>query len=224
MLNDIVALQIKDWIKKNRATAASIGLGLAGATIVAAPSLVTAPFVGILGLVGFGSGGIVGGRLRASIKPSTLLTNNCAGSFAAGAQAMLGNVVAGSWFASATSAAMGGYGLAGLTTAVQSAGVYTSVAGLVSGLLNGNGHEGDDEDGNAETSTDEAGPSTPKGPKDDRDGSGAEITSRASQEIPREKDFDEETTLFDDSGASDEDSFIQVPEASPVGRRIIIDL
>lgn len=137
---------------------------------------------------------------------------------------MLGNVVAGSWFASATSAAMGGYGLAGLTTAVQSAGVYTSVAGLVSGLLNGNGHEGDDEDGNAETSTDEAGPSTPKGPKDDRDGSGAEITSRASQEIPREKDFDEETTLFDDSGASDEDSFIQVPEASPVGRRIIIDL
>ncbi|CCC07089.1 hypothetical protein SMACR_12734 [Sordaria macrospora] len=198
--------KIKDWIKRNRTTAASIGLGLAGATIVAAPSLVTAPFVGILGLVGFGSGGIVGG------------------SFAAGAQAMLGNVVAGSWFASATSAAMGGYGLAGLTTAVQSAGVYTSVAGLVSGLLNGNGHEGDDEDGNAETSTDEAGPSTPKGPKDDRDGSGAEITSRASQEIPREKDFDEETTLFDDSGASDEDSFIQVPEASPVGRRIIIDL
>lgn len=61
---------------------------------------------------------------------------------------MIGNVAAGSWFASLTSTAMGGYGLAGLTMAVQSAGVCTSVAGLITitGLLNRDGDEEDGED------------------------------------------------------------------------------
>ena len=130
---------------------------------------------------------------------------------------MIGNVAAGSWFASLTSTAMGGYGLAGLTTVVQSAGVYTSLSGLITGLLSRND---EDESGDAEGAV----PPDPKGPKDDGGGSGAEKASRASQDEPRDKDFDEETTLFDDSGASDEESFIQVPDASPIGRRIVIDL
>lgn len=117
---------------------------------------------------------------------------------------------------------MGGYGLAGLTTAVQSAGVYTSVTGLITAMLNRN--EGGDDDEDDSDDTDGAGPPSPKGPEDDGDGSGAEKTPRASQDKPRDKDFDEETTLFDDSGASDEESFIQVPDPSPIGRRIIIDL
>ncbi|KAK3955789.1 hypothetical protein QBC32DRAFT_376384 [Pseudoneurospora amorphoporcata] len=196
--------KIKEWIKRNRATAASIGLGLAGASIVVVPALVTAPVVGILGLFGFGSGGIVGG------------------SVAAGLQAMIGNVAAGSWFATLTSTAMGGYGLAGLTTAVQSVGTYATVTRLANGLWSRN--EGKEDDGEDSAYTAGAGPPSPKAPEDDGDGSGAEKTPRASQEKPRDKDFDEETTLSDGSGTSGEESFIQVPDPSPVGRRIIIDL
>ncbi|KAK3400287.1 hypothetical protein B0T20DRAFT_181340 [Sordaria brevicollis] len=196
--------RIKEWIRKHRTTAASVGLGLVGATIVVAPAVVTAPVVGALGLLGFGSGGIVGG------------------SMAAGMQAMIGNVAAGSWFASLTSTAMGGYGLAGLTTAVQSFGAYTSVTGLITGLMNRN----EDEDNGENDGEDTAGPgsSTPKGPKDDGDGSGAGKPLPATQDELQDKEFDEETPMFDESGASDEDSFIQVPDPSPVGRRIIIDL
>ncbi|KAK3487961.1 uncharacterized protein B0T23DRAFT_387020 [Neurospora hispaniola] len=177
--------RIKEWISRNRTQAAGIGLGLAGATIVAAPALITAPAVGALGVLGFGSGGIAGGSL------------------AAGVQAIIGNVAAGSWFASLTSTAMGGYGLAGLTTAVQSAGVCTSAAGIVTAIMNGNGRE---DDGN----TDKAGPPSPKGPKDDGDGSEAEKTPRANQDGHHDKDFDGETALLDDSETSDEESFIQL--------------
>ncbi|ESA42935.1 hypothetical protein GE21DRAFT_6016 [Neurospora crassa] len=161
--------RIREWISRNRQTT-GIGLTLAGATVVAAPALVTIPAVG---------------------------------SLAAGVQATIGNVAAGSWFASLTSTAMGGYGLAGLTTAVQSAGVCTSAAGLITAILNGNGRE---DDGN----TDGAGPTSPKGPKDDGDGSEAEKTPRANQDGHRDKDFDEETASLDDSEASDEESFIQL--------------
>ncbi|EGZ73426.1 hypothetical protein NEUTE2DRAFT_33679, partial [Neurospora tetrasperma FGSC 2509] len=121
--------RIREWLSRNRLQAAGIGLSLAGATVVAAPALVTAPAAGALVPLGFGSGGVVGGSL------------------AAGVQAIIGNVAAGSWFASLTSTAMGGYGLAGLTTAVQSAGVCTSAAGLITAILNGNGRE---DDGNTD--------------------------------------------------------------------------
>ncbi|KAL0472090.1 hypothetical protein QR685DRAFT_225335 [Neurospora intermedia] len=156
--------RLRRWIKRNPIQAAGI---IAGTTVFAAPAVVTAPAVGALGVLGFGSGGIVG---------------------AAGVQAMIGNVAAGSWFASLTSTAMGGYGLAGLTTAVQSAGVYTSAAGLITAILNGNGREDD-------KNTDGAGPTSPKGPKDDGDGSEAEETPRASQDGHCDKDFDGESTL-----------------------------
>lgn len=60
---DIVTTQIKELIKRNRTTAASFGLGLTGTMIVVAPAVVTAPVVGALGFLGFGSSGIVGGKL-----------------------------------------------------------------------------------------------------------------------------------------------------------------
>lgn len=118
------------------------------------------------------------------------------GSLAAGVQAIIGNVAAGSWFASLTSTAMGGYGLAGLTTAVQSAGVCTSAAGLIRAMRGNEENDDGDPDG--------AGPPSPKGPKDDGDGSEAEETPRASQDGHCDKDFDGETALLDDSEASEE--------------------
>lgn len=39
---------------------------------------------------------------------------------------------------------------------------------------------------------------------------------------PRDKGFDEETILLDESGFSDEKSFIHVPDPSPVGQRNVI--
>lgn len=45
-----------------------------------------------------------------------------------------------------------------------------------------------------------------------------------SLDEPRDKGFDEETTLLDESGLSDEESFIHVPDLSPVGQRNVISL
>ncbi|KAF9510470.1 hypothetical protein BS47DRAFT_1487400 [Hydnum rufescens UP504] len=74
--------------------AASVG----GAVLCGALAPVLAPAV--LGIVGFGSGGVVGA--------DTLDFNNPVGSVAAGIQAGIGNVAAGSLFAGAQSVAAGG--------------------------------------------------------------------------------------------------------------------
>ncbi|KAM7216266.1 hypothetical protein V8F06_008385 [Rhypophila decipiens] len=96
------------WAKENPLTAASGVVAGGGLAVVVAPALVTAP---LLGLAGFGSSGIVGG------------------SMAAGIQAGIGNVVAGSTFATLTSAGMGGYGAAAVAAAGQAVGGMTAAAG-----------------------------------------------------------------------------------------------
>ncbi|KAL8365581.1 hypothetical protein RB595_004411 [Gaeumannomyces hyphopodioides] len=99
------------WIKANPKTSIAVGSGL---TVAAAPVLVVAPVVApILGAIGFGSSGII------------------AGSAAAAAQAAIGNVIAGSWLATLTSAGMGGYGAAAISGAVQTAGGATAAVAAV---------------------------------------------------------------------------------------------
>ncbi|KAK3955787.1 hypothetical protein QBC32DRAFT_204534, partial [Pseudoneurospora amorphoporcata] len=98
----------KESIKQNPKTAAALGLTAGGLTVVAAPGLLTGP---VLSMIGFGSSGIVGG------------------SFAAGIQGMMGNVVAGSWFAAATSAAMGGCGVPVVAAIGQGVGATAAFVG-----------------------------------------------------------------------------------------------
>ncbi|KAJ1323021.1 hypothetical protein MN608_11875 [Microdochium nivale] len=85
-------------------------LAVAGLVTAAAPCIVVKPVVGVLNLFGFGAGGVVGG------------------SVAAMTQAGIGNVVTPSFFATATSAAAGGYGVASITGVVQLVGGITAVA------------------------------------------------------------------------------------------------
>ncbi|KAM7197249.1 hypothetical protein V8F33_005677 [Rhypophila sp. PSN 637] len=103
------------WAKENPLTAASGVAAAGGATVVVAPALVTAP---ALGFMGFGSSGVA------------------AGSFAAGVQATIGNVVGGSLFATLTSAGMGGYGAATVAAAGQVVGGIVAGAGAA-GVLAG---------------------------------------------------------------------------------------
>lgn len=92
------------------ATLACAGVGTVGVVLLAAPMAAVAP---ALGLAGFSSGGIVGG------------------SIAAGAQAGIGSVAAGSTFATLQSAAMGGYGVAAV------AGVVQAIGGVIAGAAGG---------------------------------------------------------------------------------------
>ncbi|KAK3935436.1 hypothetical protein QBC46DRAFT_413049 [Diplogelasinospora grovesii] len=101
-----VAQQAANWARDHPVAAiATVGVA-GGLTIVAAPMLVVAP---VLGAFGFSSGGVV------------------AGSIAAGIQSAIGNVAAGSGFATLTSAGMGGYGTVVAAGAAQGAGVATAV-------------------------------------------------------------------------------------------------
>ncbi|KAJ1323018.1 Interferon-induced 6-16 family [Microdochium nivale] len=84
----------------NVAGATAIG----GLAIMALPGLIVAPAIGVLNMVGFGAGGIVGGTTAATI------------------QAGIGNVAARSLFATCTSAAASGYGVAVLAGAARVAG------------------------------------------------------------------------------------------------------
>ncbi|KAK3955797.1 hypothetical protein QBC32DRAFT_204450, partial [Pseudoneurospora amorphoporcata] len=93
---------------------------VAGLTAVIAPAIVTAP---ILAALGFGAAGPV------------------AGTAAAVAQGVLGNVVAGSPFAIAQSAAMGGYGAAIINGVVQGAGLLVAGASSVECLISGCGED-----------------------------------------------------------------------------------
>ncbi|KAK3378835.1 hypothetical protein B0T24DRAFT_140821 [Lasiosphaeria ovina] len=93
----------KHWVLRNPGAAACLAVAAGGVAVVAAPAIVTAP---LLVAAGFGPGGVIGG------------------SIAAAAQAALGNVAAGSFFAYLTSAGMGGYGaaaVAGVTQGVAAA-------------------------------------------------------------------------------------------------------
>lgn len=90
--------QVGKSIARNPGTTAAC---VAGIAMVAAPAVVALP---ALGAVGFGASGPV------------------AGSMAAAAQSGVGSVVAPSLFATAQSAAMGGYGTAAVFGAVQAVG------------------------------------------------------------------------------------------------------
>ncbi|PYH41098.1 interferon alpha-inducible IFI6/IFI27 family protein [Aspergillus saccharolyticus JOP 1030-1] len=92
------------WVTENPEY---ILIGAASGAVVVAPGLIATP---LLNTAGFTSAGVK------------------AGSLAAGIQSGIGNVVAGSWFATAQSAAMGGYGGPILTGIVQMAGCSMSGA------------------------------------------------------------------------------------------------
>ncbi|KAL1861569.1 hypothetical protein Daus18300_008832 [Diaporthe australafricana] len=104
-----VRTQAAGWVTANPGTAACIAVGAVGVPFIVAPMAAAAP---VLGAAGFGSSGIVGGSVAA-------------GSMGSG-------VAAGSAFAYVQSAAMGGYGVAAVSGAVQGAGA--AVAGISGGL------------------------------------------------------------------------------------------
>ncbi|RYC61821.1 hypothetical protein CHU98_g4385 [Xylaria longipes] len=96
------------WAVANPGTTAAVG---AGAVLLAAPMAAAAL---VLGAAGFGANGIV------------------AGSVAAGAQSSIGSVVAPSFFATLQSAGAGGYGIAAVSTVVQSLGAVVASSGVMS--------------------------------------------------------------------------------------------
>jgi len=98
------APKVAACIQSEPALKIAAGVGVGGALLLAAPAVVSAPFVLALNSVGFSAGGVG------------------AGSIAAASQAAIGNVAAPSAFAFLTSTAMGGYGLAAVNGAVQVAG------------------------------------------------------------------------------------------------------
>ncbi|KAL7794672.1 hypothetical protein V8C43DRAFT_31262 [Trichoderma afarasin] len=102
------AQQAADIVKQHPVPVAVAGTGI---LIAAVPGIITAPIMGIAGLLGFTSEGIA------------------AASVASGAQAGMGSVAAGSSFAVMQSAATGGYGLAILTGIVQTVGGVTAAVG-----------------------------------------------------------------------------------------------
>ncbi|KAL6829114.1 hypothetical protein J3E69DRAFT_364741 [Trichoderma sp. SZMC 28015] len=97
-------------------TAATVATGT-GLLVVAAPAIVTAPIISLAGAAGFTSGGIA------------------ATSAATTVHASIGNVAAGSIFATLQSAAAGGYGVGVLTGAAQTAGGAVAGAGGLGGIL-----------------------------------------------------------------------------------------
>jgi hypothetical protein len=94
--------------------AACAAVGVVGLGMVVAPGLLTTP---LLGALGFGPGGVLGGSL------------------AAGAQAGIGNVAAGSTFAFLQSAGAGGAALATVNGVVQGAGLTTAGVAAVKAKL-----------------------------------------------------------------------------------------
>ena len=84
----------------------SLAIGVASATVGLILTPVLAP--PILGVVGFGAAGPVAGEPRFSLPDHSPAHTNNVGTMAAGIQAGIGNVVAGSLFATAQSVAMGG--------------------------------------------------------------------------------------------------------------------
>jgi len=113
-----------DWVKKNPETAAALAVSLAGGiAVIAVPSLVTVP---LLGVVGFGPGGVIAGSLAAAIQSS------------------IGSVAAGSLFAFLTSAAAGGAAAAVVAGAVQATAAIATVGGV--SVIAARAFGGDDKD------------------------------------------------------------------------------
>ncbi|KAL4797344.1 hypothetical protein BDV19DRAFT_53035 [Aspergillus venezuelensis] len=104
----MVAVQAAKWASKNPVLTTTT---ICSVAVVAAPGLVVVP---VLSVLGFGSGGVQ------------------AYSLAAGAQSAMGNVAAGSTFATLQSAAARGYGVAAVNGVAQVAGAVVGVgsAGL----------------------------------------------------------------------------------------------
>lgn len=100
----VAGTQAANWISRNPRSTAGIATS---AVVMIAPALVTAPF---LAVAGFGAAGVQ------------------AGSIAAGVQAGVGNVAAGSVFAVLQSAGAGGAGIVAVNGVVQGGTVV--VAGL----------------------------------------------------------------------------------------------
>ncbi|EGO59304.1 hypothetical protein NEUTE1DRAFT_145347 [Neurospora tetrasperma FGSC 2508] len=178
----------KEWIKNNPKAAAALGLTAGGLTVVAAPALLTGP---VLSFMGFGSSGIVGG------------------SFAAAIQGMIGNVVAGSWFATATSAAMGGYGVPVVAAVGQGVGAAAAVAGGAYATKELRKEQADKE---GEGEGKDEGGENPKDPGNDGNGNGDDGTGTEEEKASRwrqsglgRRDFDDESTLLDDSDSETSD-------------------
>ncbi|KAL7933330.1 hypothetical protein V8C35DRAFT_64115 [Trichoderma chlorosporum] len=112
MASGPAAQQVVDAVSENHVPIAVTGVGI---LIAAVPGIITAPIMGIAGLMGFTSGGIA------------------AASIASGAQAGMGSVAAGSAFSVMQSAAAGGYGVGIVTGIVQAAGGVTAAAGSIAG-------------------------------------------------------------------------------------------
>ncbi|KAL4936559.1 hypothetical protein BDV06DRAFT_91344 [Aspergillus oleicola] len=98
-----VAAKTAKWASNNPAFAATTACSVA---IVTVPGIVVAP---VLSVLGFGAGGVQ------------------ACSIAAGQQSAIGNVVAGSTFATLQSAAAGGYGVAVVNGVAQAGGLAMGI-------------------------------------------------------------------------------------------------
>ncbi|KAK1978080.1 hypothetical protein LZ30DRAFT_599936, partial [Colletotrichum cereale] len=90
--------QAKDWVFENPGQATCYAVGAGSLVVLASPALFSSP---VLTAVGFGNKGVI------------------AKSVAAGLQSGIGNVVTPSYFATFTSAQMGGYGVAIVNGVVQ---------------------------------------------------------------------------------------------------------
>ncbi|KAI1798529.1 hypothetical protein F4811DRAFT_548165 [Daldinia bambusicola] len=101
------AAGILSWVQQNpirAAVCATAGVAVAAPALIAGPALAAA---------GFGASGIVGG------------------SIAAGAQSAIGNVAAGSLFATLQSAGMAGYGAAAVNGVVQAGGILGVIGAVL---------------------------------------------------------------------------------------------
>ncbi|UKZ91103.1 uncharacterized protein TrAFT101_006099 [Trichoderma asperellum] len=99
--------------RENPMLAAATVVTGAGVAVVAVPALITAPIMGIAGMAGFTQAGIAGASIASAL------------------QASIGNVAAGSIFATVQSAAAGGYGVAALAGTAQAVGGAVAGAGSI---------------------------------------------------------------------------------------------
>lgn len=99
--------------RENPMLAAATVVTGAGVAVIAAPALITAPIMGIAGMVGFTPAGVAGASIASAL------------------QASIGNVAAGSIFATIQSAAAGGYGVAALAGTAQAVGGAVAGAGSI---------------------------------------------------------------------------------------------
>ncbi|KAM0523974.1 hypothetical protein ACHAPE_001227 [Trichoderma viride] len=107
------AQRLSKAARENPMLAAATVVTGAGVAVIAAPALITAPIMGIAGMVGFTPAGVAGASIASAL------------------QASIGNVAAGSIFATIQSAAAGGYGVAALAGTAQAVGGAVAGAGSI---------------------------------------------------------------------------------------------